>query len=145
MRIDIQIDDQLSPSVRRFLGAPLADGRRTAVESTARDALADTIRLNPVDTARSRAAWVDALERLGGTPPAGWQGPQGDGEAEGRAAATLVKDHDRDQSLVSATNAVGYVGFLEYGTSRSRAFAMVRRSLLLARERLLQRLRRIFR
>ena len=145
MRIEIQIDDEVSPAVRRFLGASLATGRRNAVEAAARDALADTIRFNPVDTARSRAAWVDCLERLGGTPPAGWQGPQGDGESEGRASAILVKEDDRDLSLVSATNAVGYVGLLEYGTSRMRAFAMVRRSLLLARGRLLERLRTLFR
>lgn len=50
------------------------EARRDMVESAVRQTLFNTIRGNPVDTARSRASWVQSLERLGGTPPAGWPG-----------------------------------------------------------------------
>lgn len=143
MRIDVSLADTASPALRELVRRTLPERRRTAVEATLADALADTIQTNPVDTARSRAAWVTSLEQLGGRPSAGWQGPQPTGEAEGRSAGALARQHDRDSSSAAATNAVAYVPFLEYGTSRMGPFAMVRRSLQLARDRLLARLRSI--
>ena len=143
MQIDLQVTNHATPKLRRLLRKQLPNRRRTAVEQTARDALTDTIRLNPVDTARSRAAWVAALEQLGGTPPAGWQGEAPVGEVTAGGEGHAESRQDRDTSLVTATNSVPYIPFLEYGTSRMSPFAMVRRSLLRARLRLLQRLRRL--
>lgn len=119
--------------------------RRQAVEETFRELLAETIRLNPVETARSRAAWVAALEQLGGLPPAGWQGPQPTGESEGRGLGRLDHDDGADVTDIAATNGVRYVPFLEYGTQRMAPFGMVRRALSRARHRLLERLRQQWR
>jgi hypothetical protein len=144
MRINLQIDDAIGPALRRFLRTDLPEHRRVVVDETLRDVLADVVQLNPVDTARSRAAWVSSLEQLGGQAPAGWQGPSPLGEAEGRAAGDLSRQSDADRSSAAATNAVPYAGFLEYGTSAMRPYGMVRRTLWQARERLLDRLGRMF-
>lgn len=145
MRFDVHISNPLTPAVQRFTRDRLPDLRRDLVEATLRDTLTETVRLNPVDTARSRAAWVASLEQLGGRPPAGWQGPHPTAEAAGRAAGSLVREHSLDHSSAAAANAITYVPFLEYGTARHTPFAMVRTALARARQRLLDRLRRLTR
>lgn len=145
MRIHIEIIDNVTSAARRFVSATLPQRRREAVESALRETLAEVIVLNPVETARSRAAWVGSLEELGGTAPANWQGPHPTQDAEGRTAGRLIRQHEPDTSSVSASNAVSYVPLLEYGTSRLSPFAMARRALWLTRERTLGRLSRLFR
>ncbi|MFV0445873.1 MAG: hypothetical protein ACK5Q5_20030 [Planctomycetaceae bacterium] len=145
MRIQVEVSDEVTPAVRRYLNTTLPARRREAVEAALQDTLVAVIGQNPVETARSRAAWVSSLEQLGGTPPAGWQGLQPSGEADGRIAGQLSRQHEPDITAVSATNSVSYVGFLEYGTSRTSPFSMVRRALRQARQQTLDRLRQLFR
>jgi hypothetical protein len=144
MRLEITSNDAVTPAIRRFVRSKLPDLRRQAVEHALREALAEAVRLNPVDTARSRAAWAASLEQLGGVPPAGWRGAHPTAEAEGRAAAALSREQDLDRSTAAASSAVPYVPLLEYGTSRLGPFAMVRTGLRRARRGLIDRLRRIF-
>jgi hypothetical protein len=145
MRIELQWHNEASPRLRRLRHTRLPAMRREAVEETFRELLSETIRLNPVQTARSRAAWVAALEQVGGTPPAGWQGPQPTGESEGRRLGVLRRHHEADVTDLAATNGVRYVPFLEYGTRRMAPFGMVRRALSRARRLLLEQLRRSWR
>ncbi len=145
MRIDVLVTDSLTPAIRQFASRQLPQRRDAATESTLRDTLTDVVRLTPVETGRSRAAWVASLEELGGRPPAGWQGPQPTGEVEGRSAGQLTRQYTQDTSEAVAENRVAYVPFLEYGTSRMSPFAMVRASLVQARQRLMDRLQRLFR
>jgi hypothetical protein len=133
MRIVIEWHNGISPRLRRLADARLPAVRREAVEETFRELLAETIRLNPVETARSRAAWVASLEQLGGAPPAGWQGPHPTAESEGRSLGRLDRDDGPDVTGITATNSVRYVPFLEYGTRRMAPFGMVRRALSRAR------------
>lgn len=145
MRITVDIDGEARRRLQDLAGARLPELRRQAVEAAARQALTETILQNPVETARSRAAWVASLQQLGGAPPTGWQGPRPTGEADGRRQGRLDRTHDRDVTAVAAGNAVQYVPFLEYGTRRSAPFAMVRRALARARQSLLARLRLLLR
>jgi hypothetical protein len=126
MRIEIQVVNAASPALRSLAKEGVSDARRRMVDQGMSAALASTIRLNPVRTGRSRAAWSAALEHLGGTPSRmELSGPA----AEGAAKGSLSREDGERTTAVSATNAVSYVPFLEYGTSKMSPFAMVRRSL----------------
>ena len=91
--------------------------------------LKKTVEFNPVDTGRSRAAWVESLEQLGGEPHEGWQGATGLGVAEGRSLSFLNQHQDQDRSSFIAVNAVFYTLFLEYGTEGRPAYRMARRAI----------------
>lgn len=129
MRVTVTVEDEVSANLERFVQSRLPEARLEMVEEAARLALTETIRANPVDTARSRAAWVASLEQLGGVPPADWRGPHPTADDEGRGQAMLTQQHERDVTEIVAGNLVEYVPFLEYGTSRMRPFGMVRRAL----------------
>jgi hypothetical protein len=144
MRIWIEVTNADRGRLRNLAGPDFARRRRVEVEATLRDVLADTIRINPVRTARSRAAWVASLEQVGGSAPAGWRGPRPTAESEGRAAGQVTLAHDTDRTAAVVTNSVPYSSWLEYGTSRTRAFAMVRTALARARASLIGRLRQLF-
>ena len=141
MRISLNIEDGIRERLRALQSEALPELRQQAVEETMRETLVDIIRLNPVDTARSRAAWVNALEQLGGIAPAGWQGPHPTEEHTGRSLGQATQQDDRDQTAVAAVNAVDYVPLLEYGSRRTAPVGMVRRALQAARQRLIDRLR----
>lgn len=143
MRLVIEIDDQSSEKLEALAEDELPEARRRLVQDVTREALTRTIELNPVDTGRSRAAWAAALTQAGGSPPPGWRGPRPEGGAiaEGAALGELVGEDDGDVTSMTAANAVRYVTFLEYGTSRMAPFAMVRRALSVVQ----QRVRALFR
>lgn len=127
MRIDVQVENSASPALRRLAQDGVPKARTTMVDQGLAAALQSIVPLNPLRTGRSRAAWAAALSQLGGGPAlsAGMGGPI----AEGAARGSLSRD-DRDSTTdVRATNAVRYVPFLEYGTSKRAPLAMVRRSL----------------
>ncbi|QDT36104.1 hypothetical protein [Stratiformator vulcanicus] len=109
----------------------LRDHRRAFVREVARQVLERTISRHPVDTARSRAAWVKGLLELGGTLPPGWQGSNAEGRAveEGLAAGEVHEFDDGDLTEIEIINGVPYVGHLEYGTANAPEFAMVRGAL----------------
>ncbi|QDU41035.1 hypothetical protein Mal4_54000 [Maioricimonas rarisocia] len=135
MQLRIEIDEAGIDSLRTLAEERLPEARRQMVESAVRLTLFNTIRGNPVDTARSRASWVQSLERLGGIPPAGWRGPRPIQFAidEGRARALLQQKEDEHQTTVSATSRVFYVSFLEYGTGGRPPYAMLQRALISTR------------
>ncbi|MEM1060977.1 MAG: hypothetical protein AAGJ97_01480 [Planctomycetota bacterium] len=83
-----------------------------------RDAVEGALRRTPVDTARLRAAWVTALERLGGVAPSGWEGPDPEGGEirRGRSEASVSREDAGDGSERAATNSVDYAVYLERGT-----------------------------
>jgi hypothetical protein len=106
----------------------VAQARRRMIEDAGRSALNQIIDKNPVDTGRSRAAWVAALNQLGGaTGLAAATGGPGTGFGAGEGAASLTDDGD--QTEATAMNSVDYIAYLEYGTSRIAPFAMVRSAL----------------
>ncbi|MFG0333631.1 MAG: hypothetical protein ACF8TS_09745 [Maioricimonas sp. JB049] len=135
MQLRITIDAAGIDALRTLADERLPEARRELVESAARLTLFNTIRGNPVDTARSRASWVLSLERLGGMPPAGWRGPRPVPFAidEGRARALLQQNEDVHQTSISATSRVFYVPWLEYGTGHRPAWAMLQRALVVTR------------
>ena len=129
MRVHVQVEggDRLRDLVRYRV----PDARRQMVERGMEATLESTIELNPVDTGRSRAAWKAALDQLRGSANTGVsaEGPIGEGTARG----SLTHEHDETTTDLAATNAVNYVPFLEYGTSRMTPYQMVRRSLAMVR------------
>jgi hypothetical protein len=132
MNIRIEIDERVSQRFDELSRDKLREARRDMVEEALRQTLGDTIRVNPVDTGRSRAAWVSALRQLGASPPDGWQGSHPDAGAisQGAGRGLLEIADEESRSAASAVNAVDYVGYLEYGTSRMAPFAMARQALL---------------
>ena len=131
MRITFQIQGGDLQSLRELARYRVPEARRRMVEHGMEAALENTIQLNPVDTGRSRAAWKAALDELrgGGSNVTAGGGPIG----EGTSLGSLKHDHRETTTTISATNAVSYVPFLEYGTSRMTPFQMVRRSLAAVR------------
>ncbi len=131
MRISVQIDGGDLQRLRDVAEYRVPEARRRMVEQGMETTLESTIQLNPVETGRSRAAWKAALDQLHGASfgAAASSGPI----AEGTASGSLDHQHDSGTTTLSATNAVTYVPFLEYGTSRMAPFQMVRRSLAAVR------------
>lgn len=93
------------------------------VRAISRRVLANAAQGTPVATGRSRAAWKDAESQLSGV-----QETSGsvDGSGEGDANMT----HTSATTLISATNQVPYIVYLEYGTSRRPPVAMLRNALI---------------
>jgi hypothetical protein len=131
MRIQVQIDGGDLRRLKDLAEYQVPDARRRMVDRGMEATLESTIRLNPVETGRSRVAWQAALDQLRGEASdvsiAG--GPIGEGAGQG----SLDHRHDKTTTTASARNAVSYVPFLEYGTSRMAPFQMVRRSLAAVR------------
>lgn len=90
---------------------------------------------NPVDTGRSRAAWGAAGSQVGLSTGTGSQEP---GDGIGR-----VEEHEQ-QTRLEFENRVNYVPFLEYGTSRMAARAMVRGALASSRDEMRSQLSAVF-
>jgi hypothetical protein len=127
MDIKVQVDDRVSARLRDLMDRDLPESRRDLVEDAMREALSQVVRLNPVETGRSRAAWAAALEQFGGGSVAA--PGVASGIAEGARLGSAERAEQESITEAAATNAVRYVKYLEYGTSKMAAFAMVRRAL----------------
>jgi hypothetical protein len=126
MRLKFQVSNAASRMLRQIASSDVPEARRRMVEDGIKAALESTIQLNPVRTGRSRAAWSAALSRISGQTTGGaTSGPL----AEGSALGSATIEQGESSTVASATNAVRYVPFLEYGTSKRAPVAMVRRSL----------------
>lgn len=129
----LQITSNIQPILDhiRTLQRTLPGRRQALAQQLAQSVLQQTILANPVDTARSRAAWVNLLEQLGGTPTQNWQGPHPNPTAirEGANAATLTRTQTDNTSTLTISNAVPYIAWLEYGTRQTPPASMLRRSL----------------
>ncbi|WP_437225296.1 hypothetical protein SH661x_004003 [Planctomicrobium sp. SH661] len=136
MKIEVRVEGEAAERIRDLCGQRLEDARSQLIRDAMIETLQRVIERNPVDTARSRAAWVRSLEELGGTPPAGWEGPHPSQVDAGRRAGKLTVENSKGISIASAMNFVHYVPFLEYGTSRMSPFAMARAGLQQVRSRL---------
>jgi hypothetical protein len=129
MQMDIRVSGDAAEDLRQLAGARLDRARQELMRESMIESLQEIIMGNPVDTARSRAAWVSSLEGLGGSPPSGWEGAHPTAIAEGRGRGKFSLQDSQGQTRVTADNSVDYVALLEYGTSRSAPYAMVRRAL----------------
>ena len=136
MRLRIELDNTLRERINELSNETLPQRRQELIQQAMREGLAHIIETNPVDTARSRAAWVRSLEQLGATPPPGWQGPHPSEIEAGRKRGRLQTAQSDSTSECIATNSVEYIPFLEYGTSKMAPFAMVRRALTTIERRL---------
>lgn len=141
VRIRLEVDDRAGPWLKGLAERDLPVARRELVRNASREALSQTIRLNPVDTGRSRAAWVAALQQLGGNAPPGREGSDPVAMAEGSGLGSAEISDQEPITEAIANSRVRYAGYLEYGTSKLAAFAMVRRALAGVQ----QRLARLFR
>lgn len=129
MKIEITIEGNAVENIRQKSGAELESARSNLIRDAAIQTLQRIILLNPVETACSRAAWVNMLEELGGTPPSGWEGSHPSAIEQGRQLGQLALNEASSQSEARLTNGVNYVSYLEYGTSRMSPFAMARTAL----------------
>lgn len=126
MRLRIQVTNEASSALRRLSSTRVPEARQRMVDQAIHTALESTLEMNPVRTGRSRAAWAAALAQLGG---GGSGSPSNGPQAEGAALGSAVIEQTDTHTTATATNAVRYVPFLEYGTSKRAPVAMVRRSL----------------
>jgi hypothetical protein len=133
VRLDIKIDGDAAKTFRDLAEQRVPKARLEMTRQAMQAALESTMNLNPVRTGRSRAAWAAALAALGGgsSAQAGLSGPT----AEGAALGSLAQSQSDDTTEIAATNAVRYVPFLEYGTTKRAAVGMVRRSLAIVRQK----------
>ena len=130
--ITLTVEQQRLQAELRLYGKEIIpNGRQSCMQLLARRILKQIILRNPVETARSRAAWVNALAEMGAVPPAGWQGDVAEQAAiqEGTAHGSATEIQTAEQTEITATNRVDYIPFLEYGTGQTAAFQMVQQSL----------------
>ncbi len=134
---DIGLRQRLNLWSSRATAAP-----GNAVQEAGVALLQNIIAANPVDSGRSRSAWVAALEDLGGTPPGGWQGnhPDPAAIAEGSTLGGADLSDNGTRAEVSLFNEVDYIGLLEYGGAGRSPRAMVRQNLPAALAELAARL-----
>ena len=92
--------------------------RRRLVKGTLLRVVDQVIARHPVDTGRSRDAWIDAANQL-------WDGSV-DADSEGHA----MQREEKVQTTMEVTNEVDYVVFLEEGTRKLQGRQMVSRSLV---------------
>ena len=119
MKLEFELDSQLRDALEELRDDGVAAARRTLVTDLTREVLQATHDTNPVATGRSQSAWGAALSQLGDT------GSDAAGNGEGQ----LELAEDDQVTVISATNSVPYITFLEYGTSKMPPFAMLRSSL----------------
>lgn len=106
------------------------DRRRFALgRSIAELALQRIVEGNPVDTGRSRAAWVAGGQQASLNVSGAGQGGDPQATSAGMSAGTGRMEEEEGRSWYEIVNTVDYVPFLEYGTQRMPAAAMVRASL----------------
>lgn len=137
MHVRFELDDRVSARLREMSSRELPEARREMVDRTLREALTETVRLNPVETGRSRAAWIAALVQAGGDAASDVRGTgtEAAAVAEGTALGSAERFEEESVSSAGGTSRVRYVKYLEYGTSRMAAFAMVRRALVSVQQR----------
>ena len=107
--LNIQLDDQITPRLRELLNAELPAARARMTSELLLDTLQRTRDRNPVRTGRSRAGWDTA-----------------------QAEVTTIDSTTTTEK--QGTNTVPYIACLEYGTSRMRPVAMLRRALAEVRQ-----------
>ncbi|HTN01235.1 MAG TPA: hypothetical protein VL132_05125 [Planctomycetaceae bacterium] len=138
----LEVDDAgLRQRLNQWSGrAAAAPGN--AVQQAGVALLQNIIAANPVDSGRSRSAWVAALEDLGGSPPDGWEGnhPDPAAIADGASLGSAEFSDNGTHAEVSFFNGVDYIDLLEYGDIGRRPRAMVRRNLPAALAELAARL-----
>lgn len=105
------------------------------------DLIKRIVKKNPVDTGRSRAAWYVSVEKLSGAgfnvhgigmpPSMGTMRTYPEGVPEGRRRGLFksVLGENIIKKWIEMINAVDYIIYLEYGSSRQAAFGMVRVSM----------------
>lgn len=148
MPLRLQITTNLQSLLQRLQRQQqsLPQRREQLLASVAQSILAETIQQNPVDTGRSRAAWVAPLEQLGGTPPQGWPGPHPNEKAlqEGQQAGSLERQQTESTTDLQVTNAIDYIAYLEYGTEKTAPQSMLRKAINKALQTLGNQLTRLF-
>ncbi|TWT42805.1 hypothetical protein KOR42_46090 [Thalassoglobus neptunius] len=119
MKIEFQPSGSVGESLRKLKDDGISVARREFVERLVSSVIQETRSLNPVMTGRSRAGWVAP----------GAAGDAGGGTAGGGSEGTFDVEHSSQATMVSMTNSVPYVVYLEYGTSKTAPVAMVRKSI----------------
>lgn len=127
LRLTINVDSMsLTARVRAAVDGGIDQAVEQVVTTGMRAGLEAIIAQHPVRTGRSRGAWVTCLSQLGG---------ESVGESADTAGEGIVTiDHAPGRTVVLATNTVPYEIYLEEGTSRHVAYAMVAESLPVAAE-----------
>jgi len=107
--MSIRIEVDLSPVMDRLERANggVDQKRQEFVRELARRLMQRIIERTPVDTGRAQAGWNEGVGQ---------------------------EEDDGETTQISVTNDVEYINFLEFGTSKMQAAAMVRSSLNLARD-----------
>lgn len=124
---------KLNAALKRFLQDKLPEAVDVATRKIALDVLYEVAGSWPVDTGRSRSAWLMAAGELGGLPAGGTEALPGD---------ALVEPVETDSGITyTVTNAVPYALFIEEGTAATegghylaQALAKVQRRLTFGRE-----------
>jgi hypothetical protein len=128
MNLRIEVEDTSTPALRKLTTRTLPLARKQMIVNAGQRLLELIVEDHPVRSGRARAAWSAALAQLGGRPT--YPGNDPDAISQGRSRGSAAISDDADRSLASATNAVNYVPFLEYGARRMAPFAMAREAMV---------------
>jgi len=129
MKLDIEWETGPAQEWLRDWKGQLRERRRELVRRLSNQTLQGVVQANPVETGRSRAAWVAAGEQLEMQAPGGWQGNDAEAMRSGAAQGQGAERETEFSTEISLSNSVAYVPILEYGSAQMNPRAMGRRTL----------------
>ncbi|MCA8997252.1 MAG: hypothetical protein KDA80_09700 [Planctomycetaceae bacterium] len=130
MEIEITQSGDIRERLNELANGQVPTSRRNFIQSVALQTLQETAQNNPVRTGRSRAAWNAAANQINGPTETGGLTTASDHSSDGSTDGQARQSDAGDSTEIIATNAVPYVPYLEYGTSKMAPKAMLRRALL---------------
>ena len=125
--IKLKLDQDALAHITEVRDQKLPQALQNLTRDLIRQGLEQIRNETPVDTGRAQAGWASAQQLTNSETG----GLISNATAEGE----LTEQTTGQSNSLTATNYVPYVPLLEYGTTRLRPFAMIRRALLELRQR----------
>ena len=125
--IKLKLDQDALAHIAEIRDQKLPQAMQNLTRNLMREGLEKIRSETPVDTGRAQSGWASAQQLT--------DSETGGSISNATAEGELTEQTTGQSSSLTATNFVPYVPFLEYGTTRLRPFAMIRRALLELRQR----------
>ncbi|MEZ5943799.1 MAG: hypothetical protein R3C18_20580 [Planctomycetaceae bacterium] len=125
--IKLKLDQDALSHIAEIRDQKLPRALQNLTRDLMREGLEKIRNETPVDTGRAQAGWASAQQLS--------DSETGGSISNATAEGELTEQATGQSSSLTATNFVPYVPFLEYGTTRMRPFAMIRRALQELRQR----------
>ncbi len=120
MKLEFTIDTGILQEIDTWTNDLLPQKRQELIKKSMQSTLADILQNTPVETGRTKNAWQQAANSASSET----------GTGNAKSEGTSTTSHGEDITEATATNAVPYISYLEYGTSKMPPFATIRNALL---------------